>query len=374
MRLADLRTPALLVEQAILLRNLDGMARRARQLGVTLRPHVKTHKCVEIARLQRERGASGLTVSTLEEAEAFAAAGFTDLTWAFPLPHGRLEAALDLAARITLRFVLDDPGTLSRLERAAAFRDLAVHAWLKVDCGYHRAGVDPDRPESADLAARLAQSSSLRFDGLLTHAGHSYQAFDRAERLAIARREREALTGLAARLAGAGIDVPRLSLGSTPTLTIVEDLEGIHEARPGNYVYYDLTQAALGSCAPGDIALSVLATVVSHPPGAERAIVDAGALALSKDAGPPAAAGTFGGICPDPLDPRPDPLLRLESISQEHGTIRPGRPGALAGKLPVGARLRILPNHSCLTSACFDRLHLVDGDDVLSTWAIHRER
>ncbi len=376
MRLDTLITPALILDRAVLERNLDRMAARAARLGVALRPHIKTHKCVEIAALQKKRGARGFTVSTLPEAEALFAAGFDDLTWAFPLSPGKIAPALDLGRRDTLRLLVDDAATFGDLEKAAAARDLRPHVWLKVDCGYHRAGVDPASPEAFELAGRMAASASTVFDGLLTHAGHSYYAYESEKRLAIASQERDVMVGFAGRLRAAGHEVPGISIGSTPTLTIVEHLTGVTEARPGNYAFLDLAQVGLGVCGVEDVAVSILATVVSHPAGAERAVIDAGALALSKDHGPDQGewSGRMGAVCPDPAGTVPDPALTLESISQEHGVIRPSRPGGLRGRLPVGSRVRVLPNHSCLATACFDRLHVLQGDRITDSWTIHRER
>jgi D-serine deaminase-like pyridoxal phosphate-dependent protein len=372
MILDEIQTPALLLDRKVLLHNLDRIATRAQDLGVSLRPHVKTHKCVEVARLQQQRGAVGLTVSTLAEADALAAAGFDDLTWAFPLPWDKIPAALSLARRIKLRLVLDDPSTLETLEQAASDAGLRVHTWLKVDCGYHRAGVDPDSAEAVDLPRQMARSASMVFDGLLTHAGHAYGAYERQRRLEIARQERDALVGLAGRLRSEGLEVRQVSVGSTPTFTTIDDLSGVTEARPGNYAYFDLSQVALGSCTMQEIAVSVLATVVSRPTAPDRAIIDAGALAMSKDVGP--NVPLMGAVCPDPRNTEVDPSLRLEMLTQEHGVIRSGDPGALRGRLPVGSRVRVLPNHSCLTNACFDSIYVIEDGQAVDCWKIHRER
>lgn len=374
--LETLATPALILDRQALIRNLDRMAARAARLGISLRPHIKTHKCVEVAALQQERGARGFTVSTLPEAEAMFAAGFDDLTWAFPLSPHAIGPVLDLQDRGTLRLLIDDADTFSELERAAAARGARPHVWLKVDCGYHRAGVDPGSPEAFELAGRMARSAGTRFDGLLTHAGHAYYADGREQRLAIANQERDVMVEFAGRLRAAGHEIPGISIGSTPTLTIVERLDGVSEGRPGNYAFLDLAQVGLGVCGVDQIAVSILATVVSHPGGAERAVIDAGALALSKDHGPEQGEwrARMGAVCPDPHGTRPDPTLRLESISQEHGVIRPSNPGGLQGRLPVGARVRVLPNHSCLATACFDRLHVLEGDRITADWPIHRKR
>jgi D-serine deaminase-like pyridoxal phosphate-dependent protein len=359
-RVADLPTPALLVDLDRLEANLEGMAERCRRLGVRLRPHAKTHKCVEIAHRQRDLGAVGLTVSTLAEAQVFEAAGFHDLTWALPVPLSRLAEARTLAARITLRLVVDTEEAVAALE-ATGF---PFRTYLKVDCGYHRAGVDPGRPEAVELARRLARSRRLRFAGLLTHSGHAYRARGRAALAAVAEEERRVMAEFAARLAAEGLEVPEVSVGSTPAMSAVAHLDGVTEARPGNYAFYDRMQVGLGVCTVADCALTVLTSVVSSPAGSDHSVVDAGALALSKDPGLPfAEPPSMGEVL---TDGGLDPDLRLVSLSQEHGI--------LSRRRPLGERLRILPNHSCLAAACFDRLHVVRADSVLDVWTIHRER
>jgi len=375
MHIDNLPTPALLLDREILCRNLDFMAARARSLGVALRPHVKTHKCVEIARMQRERGARGLTVSTLTEAEIFAGAGFDELTYAFPLEPGKIDWALALAERVTLRVTVDNLPVAEALEAIAARRNQAAHVWLKVDCGYHRAGVDPATGYASHLARFLHEAPHIVFDGLLTHAGHAYRAASREELLAIAEQERAVPVNFAERLRAEGIAVPAVSVGSTPTMSVVSDLAGAHEIRPGNYVFYDRTQVALGSCQLADCALTVLAAVVSHQPGSDLAVVDAGALALSHDPGPshldeePVRGAVLTGS--DPVAVHPS--LRVVSLSQEHGIVQGSGSDDLVG-LNVGSRLRILPNHSCLTAALFDEYVVVKGSEVVNRWKIMRAR
>ncbi|MDP2481071.1 MAG: alanine racemase [Candidatus Palauibacterales bacterium] len=365
--LHDLPTPALLLDLEVLERNLDRMAGRADALGVHLRPHIKTHKCIEIGRLQRERGARGITVSTLDEARAFAAAGFDDMTWAFPVIPGRIEEASRLDGESArLRVLADGPEAVRSLEASGH----AFHVWLKVDCGYGRAGLDPGGTRLAELADALASSRTLVFDGLLTHSGQAYHARGREALAAAAEQERSVMAGAAERLRSAGIVVPAVSVGSTPAMSAARSLEGVDEARPGNYAFYDYTQVVLGSCAAGDCALSVAATVVSSQPGSDHCVVDAGALALSSDPGPGGRAGSeprsMGELFADEPAHGLRTDVRLVSLSQEHGIVH--------GRLPHGTRVRVLPNHSCLTAACFDVYHVVVGEEVVDRWPIHRER
>ncbi len=385
--LADVVTPAAVLDLDVLERNVAAMAARARALGVTLRPHAKTHKCVEVARLQSEAGARGLTVATLAEARAFADAGFGDLTWAVPLVPGRLDEVVGLARRVTLRVLVESEEAVAAAIAGARGAGLALHVWLEVDSGQHRTGVDPESARALALARALADArpaagpaasagGGIRFDGILTHAGHGYAARDRAELVRVAEQERGVMTRLARRLREAGVEVPGVSIGSTPTLSAVGDLTGVTEIRPGNYVFNDFMQAANGVCAVGDCALSVLATVISHQPGAPHAVVDAGALALSKDLGPADAARRRGhgpllrGLSGSELEPR----LEVRSVTQEHGIVAGTSPADVEGRLAVGEQVRILANHSCLAAALFEEYVVVRGEEVLARWRIRRER
>lgn len=354
-RIEDLGTPGLLLDLDVLEANLARMAARARALHVALRPHIKTHKCIEIAERQRAHGAVGLTVSTLYEAQVFADHGFTDLTWAFPVILNRISDAAALAGRITLRLVVDSDEAVTALERTGRhFRVL-----LKVDCGYHRAGMDPRSDAAVDVARRLTASRTLTFDGILSHSGHSYHGRSPAEICGIAEEERAVMVEFAQRLREDGLKVPIVSVGSTPAMSHAASLEGVTEARPGNYAFYDYTQVVLGSCTLADCALAVQASVVSCQPGGDHAVIDAGALALSKDVGSELAPRrTMGEI--------PDSDRYVASVTQEHGVT--------SGPLPVGARVRIVPNHSCLTAAQFDEYVVVRGDEVVDRWKVWRGR
>lgn len=365
MRIDEIPTPALLLDLDVLERNLARMSARAAALGVALRPHIKTHKSVEVAERQRALGVSGITVSTLYEARVFADHGFDDITWAFPVILSRLPEVRELGLRVTLRLVVDSAEAVSALEGLG----MPLHVWLKVDCGYHRAGVDPESPLALDLARRIAGSRHLALDGILTHSGHAYHGESREEIVGIAEQERSVMAGFAARLRDEGIAVPGVSVGSTPAMSVVQSLAGVTEARPGNYAFYDFMQVELGSCTVSDCAVTVLSSVVSCRPGEDRSVVDAGALAMSKDAGPPGRE-TMGEVFVDPHEGYRAGVLseatRLVSLSQEHGI--------LSSAQPVGARVRILPNHSCLTVAQFDEYHATRGDEVVDRFKVWRGR
>lgn len=360
----DLETPALLLHAAVVERNVRHMAERARQLGVRLRPHLKTHKCVELARLQQRHGADGVTVATLVEAAVFARAGFTDITWAFPIDPSHVAPARRIAQQTgaALRVVVDD------LAAAEALAGSGLHAWLKVDCGYHRAGVDPGAPYALEVARELGREHGLVFDGVLSHSGHAYHTTSRCEAAQVAESERGVMVGFAERLRHAGIPVRAVSVGSTPAMVAAERLDGVSEARPGNYIFYDRTMVLIGCCEPADVGVTVLATVVSHQPGASHLVVDAGALELSKDAGPPHVGPAAMGAV------RGHPELTVATLSQEHGIIRAASPPVLEGRFKVGEQLEIVPNHSCLAAALFDEYHVVADDRVVDRWKIERGR
>jgi D-serine deaminase-like pyridoxal phosphate-dependent protein len=376
MTLHELPTPALLLDIDILERNLSTMQQRARRLGVSLRPHIKTHKCIEIARRQMNLGAVGLTVSTFSEAEQFATAGFNDITWAFPLPLVYADLAAQLSTRITFRVVVDSLEAAEALERAAHRVDKRMHVWLKVDCGYHRAGVDPSTLYAMKLVEHLLNSKDLLFDGILTHAGHSYHARSREEILPFAKQEHSVMVEFAERLHAKGYRVPGISIGSTPTMSVAENLSGITEVRPGNYAFYDYTQAMIGSCGVADCALTVLSSVISHQSGASHFIIDAGALALSKDLGPTHVSNDMdmGILFEDYGRKRLHAHIHLRTLSQEHGKVVADSSATIEGKFRVGDRVRILEHHSCLTAAQFDEYYVVQGERVVDRWKILRRR
>jgi D-serine deaminase-like pyridoxal phosphate-dependent protein len=365
-RIEDLPTPSALVDLDRLESNAKRMAEKAMRLGVRLRPHVKTHKCIEAARIQTDLHFGGLTVSTLAEAQAFAAGGFSDITYAVPIAPQKIGAAADLHAEIGyLNLLVDHPDTVRAIEELASSRSISLPVYLEIDCGDGRSGVDPASDIAQLLVRRLADSEAIDFRGLLTHAGHSYRSRSRSEVYEVACEERNLITAFAAEIRDLGVELPEVSVGSTPTLRAIDDLTGVTEARPGNYIFFDAFQAAIGSCDLDDVAFSLLATVISVDTQQARAIIDAGALALSKDLGPIHVDPECGFGLPVTLEGQHRlPGLRLVGLTQEHGTLT--GPGVEA--LHPGTRIRILPNHSCLSAACFDRYNVVRELEVVDEW------
>lgn len=337
------------------------MREKAKRSGVLFRPHVKTHKSVEIGRLQHGGVPGPITVSTLAEARYFAEHGFEDITYAVPIAPAKLEEVAELTRRIEhFSILIDQAETLRAVETFAERRDVSINVFLKIDCGYHRAGIDPESDESLRLAIATAASARVNLRGLLTHAGHAYQAASTGEIASIAADERRVVTDFAQKLVGHGVRNLVRSIGSTPTLMLAREIADCDEVRPGNYVFFDAFQAGLGSCTLEDVAVSVLSTVIGTYPTQRKAIIDAGSLAMTREGGH-GEGKSFGVVCDKALRRMP---LQFEAMSQEHGQIY----GAMAGQVRVGSQVRVIPNHSCITAAMFDRYYVVEDEKVVAEW------
>ena len=370
--LRDLETPCLILDPDRMDRNIARLRDRLAPLGVTQRPHLKTAKSVEVARLLMDTPAGPATVSTLKEASIFAAAGVTDMIYAVGITPDKLPAVLALREQgVDLAVILDSPEQAAFVAAAGRAAGTVIPALIEIDCDSHRAGVRPDdRDQLLAIADALGQGAELR--GVLTHAGGSYGARGEEALRACAETERQSVVTAASTLRAAGFTCPVVSIGSTPTAHHATDLTGVTEVRAGVFVFHDLVMAGIGVCAVDDIALSVLATVTGHQRDKGWILVDAGWMAMSRDrgtAGQPVDQG-YGLVCDLAGNPWPD--LIMVDANQEHGIIavRPGSGGTLPD-LAIGDRLRILPNHACATGAQHDRYHVVRGvsDRSEAVWA-----
>jgi D-serine deaminase-like pyridoxal phosphate-dependent protein len=372
--LDDLPTPALILDLDRVERNCRRMRARAENLGVTLRPHMKTAKSADVARLATGPQSAGITVSTLAEIEYFAQAGFDDITYAVGITGHKIPALADLQRRFGVRVSLltDSVQAVHEVaERAEALGEAFV-LFIEIDCGGGRGGVPAGAPDLLLIAQAIQASPTLSLAGVLTHAGQSYDATSMAAIAEIAESERTAVTQAAERLRAAGIEVRAVSVGSTPTARYAASLAGVTEMRPGVYTLFDLAQVSLGTCTIDDIAVSVLATVIGHNPRSRRMLIDAGALALSKDlsASKLGAHVGYGLVCPVTGGP---PLggMYVAEVHQEHGLIAGvDLEEVVPARFPVGTRVRILPNHACLMAAPYGRYHVVRGENtcVLGVW------
>jgi D-serine deaminase-like pyridoxal phosphate-dependent protein len=343
----ELSTPSVLIDLAILERNVGEMQERAKKAGVKLRPHAKTHKSPEVAKLQLSAGASGLTLAKTSEAEVFASLGFDDIFLGYPVfGTDKARRLLALSDRVRLAVGVDSLEGAKSLGDVfhAAGRKLPVR--LKIDCGYHRVGVAPER--AVDVARRVADLHGLSFAGVFTHGGQGYAGRTPEEVAEAGHVEGRVVAESADAIRSAGLPVEEVSLGSTPTVRSALSERGVTECRPGTYVYNDFSQATLGSCSLEDCAMTILATVVSVP-APDRAVLDAGSKTLSTDPLRPSGGG-HGAIL--------GRKSRISRLSEEHGVIDvvPGE------TFRVGDRVRVLPNHACIVSNLHDRLVAVrDG-------------
>ncbi len=370
MRLADLPTPALVLDRARLRRNIQSMTARYKALGVRLRPHLKTSKSVDVARMAVEGHFGGITVSTLKEAGHFAAHGFRDILYAVCISPTKLDqAAALIKAGVALTIVTDD------LEAAKAIgargRDLGVvfEVLVEVDCGEKRSGVPVESDALLDIARALHAGPGSKLAGVLVHAGHSYTCRTLDAVAEIAEVERSTGVRAAERLKAGGLPCATVSVGSTPTALHGKRYDGITEVRCGVYMFGDLFQSEIGSCGQGDIAVSVLSSVIGQRRPENRVLIDAGFLALSKDrstantphdVGYGRVADVGGGLGLGDVT--------VVGVHQEHGMVE-GRTPLPFDRLPVGARVRVLPNHACITSAAYDRYHVIDGsDEIVAVW------
>ena len=372
MNLADLDTPSLILDRSILDRNVAAMTRRARALGVQLRPHMKTAKSADVAKLALRDNFGGITVSTLKEAEYFAAAGIRDIVYAVSIVPAKLpRIASLLRSGVDLAVVTDRTDVARALGEKAVQLGIEVAVLIELDTGEHRSGLAPGSDELVELGALLHDSPGVSLRGVLTHAGHSYGCRSVEAVREIAEQERAAAVGAAQRLRAAGLPCPVVSVGSTPTAVHARNLEGVTELRCGVYMFGDVFQSEIHSCRGSDIAVSVLATVIGHREDLGCALIDAGALALSKDRstaaeGLPEDIG-FGLVTDADGRERIDGM-RVSRVFQEHGLVTCN--GAFPfDRLPIGARVRVFPNHVCMTAAMYDAYQVVDGaDEVIATW------
>lgn len=360
--LDTLATPALVLDAARLDRNLERLATRMTGLGVTLRPHMKTAKSIDVARRAFPGGPGPITVSTLAEADYFAGHGYRDMTYAVGIaPHTAARAMGMRRTGIDIKVLLDTPEQATILGEAAYAAGVTASAFIEIDCDGHRGGLLVDDPRLLAVAAAL-KDNGVALAGVLTHAGESYALNTPDALKAAAENERAVAVAAAARLRAAGHVCPVVSVGSTPTAHFAAALDGVTEMRAGVYMFFDLVMHGVGVCSTDDLALSVLSTVIGSRPDKGWIMIDAGWMAMSRDRGTAAQRVDQGyGIVCDP-EGRPYPDLIVAHASQEHGTIalRTGSSQVLPD-LPVGARVRILPNHACATGSQHERYHVVAG-------------
>lgn len=354
--LPDLDTPYLLVDDDRLERNLARMARMARERGVPLRPHVKTHKMTPLARRQLTAGASGITVAKLDEAEAMSGAGIDDIFVAYPQASPRkAERSARLSKSVRLTVGVDSLSTASMLSTAASGAGITLEVRLEVDTGLRRTGVPPE--EAVKTAKEVSALPGLDLTGVYTYRGAMLNGEPTLDLHGAGAEEGQVMVSLAEEIREAGLEIREVSLGSTPTAESSSGVAGVTEIRPGTYIFYDRMQAQLGVCKEDDCALSVVCTVVSRP-SPDLAVIDGGSKTFATDVQPgkpPLYLSGFGYI-------KGYSGSVLERLTEEHGMI-----SLAEGDQPeVGEKLEIVPNHVCSTVNLHDKAYLLGEKDELS--------
>lgn len=356
----DLDTPAVLIDYEKLKKNIESMSSFARQYGIALRPHIKTHKMIELAQWQMQEGAVGITAAKLGEAEVMAGQGIHDILIAYPiLGESKLQRLRKLKVMAQVTTVVDGVEQAEALSRFAGEHDTQFDVLLEIDTGLKRCGVLPGEP-ALQLYQRIHSLPGVRLKGMMTHAGHAYGAGTPNEVLAIARQEGQSMVETAELLRQHGITVNEVSVGATPTVRVSGTISGVTEIRPGNYVFNDMTQVRLGVATHQDCALRVAARIVARPAW-DRFIIDAGAKSLALDQGAHGTAGVSGyGYVVD------HPELTITRLSEEHGIVQ------IAGStsLVVGDIIEITPNHSCPVVNLTDEVYLVKDGQIVDTWKV----
>lgn len=354
--LSDLPTPCIVIDEATLRRNIGAMAAHASSLGVALRPHWKTTKSAEVARLQLEAGAVGLTAATVAEALALTEAGVPSVFLAYP-PVGtpRVEAALEVASRADLIVGVDSWAAVSELDEAVrGQRSAPIAVRLEVDTGLGRTGVAPDA--AVRVARLLAACEGLRLDGVFTHEGHVQGVgADPERRSSTGTRAGELIVDVAEAIRADGIPVESVSVGSTAGVRSAPAVAGVTEARPGTYALGDQNQVCIGTVDEADVAVSVLSRVISVERG-DPLLIDAGIKAMSSD-GSMHGDGRIGTVVS-----AAGGIVGLGH--EEHGFLRGSAP------LRVGAPVRIRPNHACGVINMHAHVFVSKDDTVIDVWPV----
>ncbi|MGF2614540.1 D-TA family PLP-dependent enzyme [Rossellomorea vietnamensis] len=359
-KMTSLDTPTLLLDYQKLLKNINEIASFAKENNLAYRPHIKTHKSVDIAKLQLQAGAVGITTATIPEAEAMAAGGIRDILIAHPISSPqKIKRCINLLERgVKLKIIVDSKEQLVYLQKELEHTPFTLEVWIKINSGLNRCGVEPGK-DALKLAKEIMANTNLMLGGILTHAGHSYGASSSDQIEKIGLQEGQAVVESAEECEKAGIPIPVRSVGSTPTYKISGKVPGITEIRPGNAVFFDAIQVGLGVAAIENCALTVLASVVGvHP---DRIVFDTGSktLCLDKGAHGNESVKGFGHVVGHPE-------ITIERLSEEHGV------GVVAGEtsLKLNDKVQIIPNHACTVANMFEEYVVYEGGKGIGVWGV----
>jgi D-serine deaminase-like pyridoxal phosphate-dependent protein len=352
--------PRLLLDKEKCLRNIEKMWDKASLNQLSFRPHCKTHQSAEIASWYRDFGVNAITVSSFRMARYFAEAGWKDILVAFPFHPGEMEALIALSGKCRLSILVDSPATLPFLHHLPH----RVEFYIDIDTGYGRTGVRSENPELIEqILVKASNNSQLVFQGFYCHAGHSYNAASRKESEQI---HLKALSDLNKLKTEFGQYKPRLLFGDTPNCSMQENFRSIDEITPGNFVFYDLVQVALGACSLEEIAVAMECPVAGRYPAGKRVVIHGGAVHFSKESLLQNGVPVYGQLVQQTEQGwtmGPDNIF-LSNISQEHGVVE--RSGELVSTINIGEKLLFLPVHSCLTANLMREYSTLKGERISS--------
>ena len=369
--LEELDTPCLILDKSLLEKNCFKARKKCVELNTILRPHVKTPKSIEVAKIALDNQEGPITVSTLNEAEYFANAGFKDILYAvcvIPKKLNRLNFIQQKYSCI-IRMVIDSVFVAQEILNYSKLHNANFEILIEIDCGEGRSGLFHQDQKIRDISRVFAEYEQTNLIGVLTHAGHSYSTKDKNEILSISNIERAEALASIKNFSNFNKMSPVISVGSTPTMFLASNLDGISEIRAGIYMFWDLAQASRGICKIEEIAISVLASVIGHNHQRKRIIIDAGSLALSKDV----SANNFmkeagyGLVC-NPDTGIPFDGLNVSEVHQEHGSIDVETIDWF-DNFPIGSLVRILPNHACLTCAAHEKYNVLENEQITESWS-----
>lgn len=362
-------TPRVLVDYDLLLTNIHMIHGYARQQLVDIRPHVKSHKCLDIAKLQSEEGIIGLTAAKVDEAAVFFGSPVKSFTIAYPLvEQNKIQRVLSSTRQfgLDMNLIADSEVGYNAISVMCERLKVNVKLYIKIDVGLNRCGLLPEDPRILHIAKNATAHKQIELAGILSHAGHVYKAGNIQEVIDIAHDELNQLFRVRKLLLEYGIETRRISVGATPSLLTGIDLKGVSEIRPGNYVFLDRITWKLGLIAPEQIALTIMATLVSK--NKNYFIIDAGSKVLSSDTGAHGSSllDGFGLAYPAEKYLEENYKMKITALSEEHGFI--ANPGF---DLPVGTKIRIIPNHACPVINLTDSMVVHSKNIITQVWKVH---
>ena len=367
--------PSVIIDKAKVLANIQKLAHKAQISEVTLRPHFKTHQSAEIGKWHQKFGVNSIAVSSISMAYYFADNGWDDILVAIPVNINEIEEINQLAERISLHLIVDSLFTTKFLTENITQK---VNLWIEVDTGYNRTGLSLSKiNKMLDIIEISLNAEFIEFFGLLSHAGNTYAAKSKEEILSIYKHSVRTITEMQTQISQSFPDKIRISLGDTPSFSIIDDIDpSIDEIRPGNFVFYDLTQKKIGSCNYNEIAICTCCPIISINLERCEFVIYGGGIHLSKefllDSNNRRVYGEIVLLNSDFTWNLPVPNAFVSSLSQEHGIIH--APKEFLEELSIGDIVGILPVHSCMTANLFESMFTTDGIEIGSYQYGHKNR